>query len=348
MEQSILEKVAAFYDAHPYPPVSLFSPLFMGLRRDDLPLLNYHAGYAACFGSISKAPKFPKILVAGSGTFEAIAVAYANPGAEILAVDISAKALKKLAWLARWRGLNIKTQVCDLNEVQGSFDYIVSTGVLHHLEDPCSALQHLVQLGSSHLVLRLMVYSKWGRDLLYKTKAFAQLTGVKDAKGLRKLIASLPDDHPYKMYFHLYSDTLTDAGLADGYLHPCDTPFTADSLRGFLDSAGLEPRKFLHRPEGQPEHYKEFSHLEWWKRLSLLELYGDLEENFSFFAAKKETRPSVGDTAFTWNPALAKSGNLKSKLLGEHLKFDQRSKREMEEEEKDSLIEALFLLPGGL
>lgn len=345
MKPSMSEIVASFYEERPYPPVSLLSPLLMGVRRDDLPLLNYQAGFAACFGSMEGSAKSPKILIAGSGTVEGVAVALANPGAEILAVDLSKKALKKLAWMAKCKGLKIETRVQDLQTVTGTFDYIIATGVLHHLEDPVRGLQHLKTLSHSHTVHRYMVYSKFGRELLYRCKDLASKLGIKDPKGMRKLIQSLPDQHPYKIYFHLYSDSSTDAGLADGYLHPCDQPFDALALREFLNSAGLDVRRFLHRPEGQPEKFVDFPNLGHWEKLALLELYGDLEENFCFFAANKESTLRLHSNIFDWNPALPNKGEFQSRLLGEKIFFQKSDLMFLKKEERRKLIDALFLLP---
>jgi SAM-dependent methyltransferase len=330
-----LEDVSALYEARPYPPVSLFSRL----RRDDLPLLNYEAGYASCYGNLDGAPERARILVAGCGTFEPVAVAMANPAAEILAVDLSARSLAKLRWQARLRGVSgrIRTLCSDIERLpEGGFDYVVATGVLHHLEDPLRGLRALVERSQPKAVFRIMVYSRWGRDLLYGAKRLAQRLGVRTPKEMRRIIAALPASHPYKIYFHLYSDTATDTGLADGYLHPCDQPFDALSLRDYLAAAGLEATRFLHRPEGQPEPDGS------WESLAVKEALGELEENFCFFAGRG--KPSVQGAPLAWNPALPLRGSFHSRLLGAAAVFDRRQLPSGREAER--LQRALFLLPG--
>ncbi|MGE3261870.1 MAG: class I SAM-dependent methyltransferase [Bacteriovoracia bacterium] len=289
---SILEAVSALYEAQPYPPVGRFRSLFQGVRKKDLPLLNYKEGYAASYGGLEGAVDRPRILVAGCGTFEPVVVALANPDADILAVDLSARSLRDLQWQLRWRGLAKRVQVLqgDLEKISGTFDYVIATGVIHHLEDPLRGLQSLVAKSSERAVFRFMIYSRWGRALLYQTKALAEALGIKDPKKLRKMIAALPANHPYKIYFHLYSDARTDAGLSDGYLHPCDRAFTALELEKLLGDAGLRATKFLQRPEGMPEAATQLSAraagLTDWKKMALLEAYGALEENFLFFAGR--------------------------------------------------------------
>jgi SAM-dependent methyltransferase len=323
-----LEDVGSLYERRPYPAVSVLSSLLQPMRRDDLPLLNYQAGYASCYGSLEGSAPRPRILVAGCGTFEPVAVALANPAAEILAVDLSARSLEKLRWQARLRGLSgrIRTLKANFEELaEGEFDYVIATGVLHHLENPGRGLAALVAQSKPRGLFRMMLYSRWGRDLLYGAKDLLALLGAKDPASVRLVMASLPADHPYRIYFHLYSDAANDAGLADGYLHPCDQPFTAHSLRDFLEGAGLPSWFFLHRPEGQPAAAEKFADFtpgqDDWDRLAVLDALGQLEENFCLFAGRaprgEEREPLV------WNPALPRRGRYFSKLLGELLEFDQ-------------------------
>jgi SAM-dependent methyltransferase len=316
-------------------------------------LLNYQAGYAACYGGLAGAARTPRILVAGCGTFEPIAVAKANPGASILAVDLSAHSLKKLRWQARLWGFGdrIRPLQADIEALdEGDFDYVVATGVLHHLENPARGLKALVERVAPRAVFRMMLYSRWGRELLYGAKELARALGVKDPAGMRKMIAALPANHPYRLYFHLYSDTATDTGLADGYLHPCDQPFDAHSLRDFLRAEGLCVGRFLHRPSAQPETAEELARFpegaDAFDRLQVLDALAQMEENYCFFAgfAGFGGNGQAASGAYSWNPALPERGRFLSRLLGREIAFDRREPRQKEEE---ALRQALFLLPEG-
>ena len=352
---SILDEVSALYDARPYPPVGRFRSLLQGIQRENLPLLNYKAAYAASHGSLSGAAEKPRILVAGCGTFEPVVVAMANPQAEILAVDLSARSLRDLEWQLRWRGLRgrVQTLQVDLEKIpEGNFDYVIATGVIHHLEDPLRGLRKLVSLTHPRAVFRFMVYSQWGRVLLYQAKELAQKLGIQEPAAFRRMIAALPADHPYRIYFHLYSDTRTDAGLADGYLHPCDQAFDALSLGKLMADAGLAFGHTLQRPEGQPDAAAAWippgKKLGPWERMALLEWFGALEENFLFFAKRSEVaRAKAGDT-FEWNEALPAKGRFLSRLTGNELSFDRaRAPESYSHLEQDLLARALFLLPRG-
>jgi SAM-dependent methyltransferase len=256
----------------------------------------------------------------------------ANPGADILAVDISEASLKKLRWQARARGLSIRTLHSDIETLdEGEFDYVIATGVLHHLENPARGLQALVSRSRGKAVFRFMLYSRFGRELLYGAKELGRLLGIKDPKAFRKMISSLPPSHPYRIYFHLYADAATDTGLADGFLHPCDQPFDAFSLRDYLRGAGLELGRFLHKPSGAAES---------WEELALKDSLAQLEENFCFFAGFASDRKPG---RLVWNPALPGKGRYFSRLLGEEVEFDRRE----EPRDPERLAQSLFLVPEG-
>ncbi len=356
-------KIAALYEHYPYPPIGYWSAFFQRVRWEERPTLNYRAAYAASFGSTEGAAARARILVAGCGTFEPIVVALANPTAEILAVDLSAESLKRLRWQARVRGLTgrIQTWQGDLEEIPhsfGKFDFVIATGVLHHLPDPARGLKALVGRSAEHAVFRFMAYSYWGRALLYETISFAAKLGV-GIHSFRGLMESLPPDHPYRIYFHLYSDARSDAGLADGYFHPCDRPFKAFELRDLLASAGLEVSAFLHGPEGQPATSESplrdlLPASSTWERLALLELYGELQENFRLFACRSGLSRSlpqpglagVSGPDFEWNEALPARGRLYSHILDKKILFNTNTSIAiLSSSSKGELQTALYLLP---
>jgi SAM-dependent methyltransferase len=346
--------VEALYESRPYPPVGYFGGFFQRIRWEERQTLNYRAVFGAAWGSTTEAAGRPRILVAGCGTFEPLVVALANPFAEIVAVDLSARSISLLQNQARWRGLSnrifaLQADLTNLPASLGNFDYVISTGVIHHLPDPAAGLRALTARTTEKAVFRLMIYSAWGRSLLYGAKALATSLGINDPAGFRRLIDLLPPDHPYKVYFHLYSDAATDTGLADGYLHPCDQAFTARGLGELLSAAGLTPARFLHEPEGQPAAARglsaEASDLD---RLALLEAMGALDENFRFIARRSGWAESEAPLGYEWNEALPPRGRFYSKVLGKEIAFDKGVPPSLLPQSRlEELARGFFLVPLG-
>lgn len=344
---NLRSKVTALYEGYPYPPVGTLSAFLQKIRWEERPTLNYRAVYAASYGSTQGAAIKPRVLVAGCGTFEPVVVALANPKADIVAVDLSAESLRRLDWQARARGVRNRIEAwqgdfAEMPERLGRFDFVIATGVLHHLPDPEFGLRSLVAHSTERAAFRFMVYSYWGRSLLYATKELAQQLGVSTPKELRRMIDSLPSSHPYKIYFHLYTDTRTDTGLADGYLHPCDRAFRAFELRTLVESAGLSVSAFLHSPEGRPKAAGD------WEDLALREYTGELQENFRFFAKRNSVPLSSASHTYEWNEALPAKGRLFSHILGKEIQFDTAtSPAILPPARVEELKQALYLLPKG-
>jgi SAM-dependent methyltransferase len=346
--------VESLYEARPYPPVGYFGGLFQRIRWEERQTLNYRAVFGAAWGSTTEAASRPRILVAGCGTFEPLVVALANPSAEIVAVDISARSIALLEKQARWRGLGnrifaLQADLTNLPPSLGHFDYVISTGVIHHLPDPAAGLRALTARTTEKAVFRLMIYSHWGRSLLYGAKALATSLGVTEPAEFRQLIDSLPTEHPYKVYFHLDSDAATDTGLADGYLHPCDQAFTARGLGELLTAAGLTPAQFLHEPEGQPKAALGLpagvSDLD---RLALLEAMGALDENFRFIARRSGWAESDAPLGYEWNEALPPRGRFHSQVLGKEVTFDKSVPPSLfPQSRREELARGFFLVPLG-
>ena len=135
--------VSAFYDRFPYPG----DPLQDGPPPGYNWRWNLRSVDQAVFGRVSesRAAGSPlKILDAGCGTgVTTDYLCHLNPGAEVLAVDISPGALDVARErLSRSGGSEVvsslrqeQRSLLDL-EGEGPFDYINSVGVLHHLDDP--------------------------------------------------------------------------------------------------------------------------------------------------------------------------------------------------------------------
>lgn len=187
------------------------------------------------------------ILVAGCGTSQAAVIAYTNPDARVVAVDVSEPSLDHHRQLKRKHGLNnLELHCLPLEEVptlQRDFDLVISTGVLHHLADPKRGLQALAECLRPDGVAAIMVYASYGRIGVDMLKAvFADLGLRQDEASLAVLkaaIASLPPDHPLNSYLALAPDLQFDAGLIDTFLHGRDRTYTVADCLDLVNSAGL-------------------------------------------------------------------------------------------------------------
>jgi len=134
--------VSAFYDRFPFPgdPLQDGPPPGYNWRWCHRSVL------AAVHGSIPAGLEAPRILDAGCGTgVSTDYLCHLNPGADVLGVDISDGALAVAR--ERCQRSGAAEQVTSLRQEQrslldlsekGSFDYINSVGVLHHLDQPGS------------------------------------------------------------------------------------------------------------------------------------------------------------------------------------------------------------------
>ena len=88
------------------------------------------------------------ILIAGCGTNQAAIFAFTNPGANVVAVDVSQPSLDHERYLKEKYGLaNLELHLLPIEELPTlglDFDLVVSTGVLHHMTDPLRGMRKRV------------------------------------------------------------------------------------------------------------------------------------------------------------------------------------------------------------
>jgi SAM-dependent methyltransferase len=247
----------------------------MNLRRlwqnCDPSLLGLHYAYWP------DRPYWPgmRILVVGCGPNQAANLAYRNPQAAVLGVDVSAAAINHETLLKAKYGLdNLELAVLaidDLDTLEREFDFIVATGVLHHLPDPPVALARLGRRLAPHGVISVMVYGRYFRAGVYMLQELFRRVGlgqsVEDVAIVRQTLANLQPDHLVRNYMRAVQDLGSDAGIVDTFLHTADQSYTVEGCLSLVEQAGLAfqgwQENHYYYPNGQmPSDQPLFQRLE--------------------------------------------------------------------------------------
>ena len=192
------------------------------------------------------------ILVAGCGTEQAAILAKCNPNHNFIGVDISKNSLAHQKKLIKKHGIkNLKLHCNDfrLLKFKKKFDYIISTGVIHHLDDPGSALNYFNQNLANDGVVLLMVYGDkkaYGGNQLKKLFHKINLNQSEDSiKVVKNIISKLNKDHPAKNFSDGHNDLTHSAGIIDLFLHKKETFFSIKELTSLLSKNGLIIKNFM-------------------------------------------------------------------------------------------------------
>lgn len=201
------------------------------------------------------------ILVAGCGTNQAAVIAYTNPTARVVAIDVSEASLGHHRRLQEAYGLgNLELHRLPIEQVVSlhrDFDLIISTGVLHHLQDPQGGMSTLAQCLRAEGVLAVMLYATYGRiGVQMMQSVFAELGLGQDQDSVNIVaaaISSLGPAHPVQSYLDIAPDLSDDAGLVDTFLHKRERTYTIDECRNLVEASGLAFQDlFLRAPYYAP------------------------------------------------------------------------------------------------
>src|SRR5437868_2050546 len=105
-----------------------------------------------------------KILVASCGTVQAAYTAYMSPEDEVVGIDLSEASLAHERFLQEHHHLKnlklFKGNLLEVGSIGSSFDVILCSGVLHHMEDPGAGLAALREVLVPDGVMVLMLYGQ--------------------------------------------------------------------------------------------------------------------------------------------------------------------------------------------
>lgn len=239
------ELVRRHYELYPYPHY----PLLATIRRCDSYALNLTALWARFNGELP--PQAAKrILIAGCGSFAPYPFSMANPDAEIIALDLSSRNIKRARMhclLHGKRNVNFRcNDLFDQSATDGAFGLIDAFGVLHHLHDPLAGLRTLASRLTAGGILRIMLYSRYARREEESIRRSFRLMGVTDLAAVKHLIKRSRPGSRLRRYVESSYEASFDSGLADALLHPTVQTYRIDDLLELVRNSGLEPLLFAH------------------------------------------------------------------------------------------------------
>lgn len=217
------------------------------------------------------------ILCAGCGTNQAAYYASRNSNWNVVGIDLSESSLahqEKLKKKHNLRNLTLKKlNLTQINSLELSFDFITSTGVLHHMPDPDVGLKSLAGVLRPEGIMNLMVYGKSLRLGIYVLQEAFRLMGLQQIKHdvdlIKNIIQTLPNDHVVKRYVNTANDLQYDAGIVDTFLHPQDQAYWVKDIYSFTRRAGLEFLSWCDPVEYSLEAHVPLAHPAWEKLKNL-------------------------------------------------------------------------------
>jgi SAM-dependent methyltransferase len=187
------------------------------------------------------------ILVAGCGTNQAAVIAFTNPKARVVAIDVSKPSLDHHKYLKdKYAMNNLSLHHLPIEEVGSlgrDFDLIISTGVLHHLADPNKGMSALSACLRQEGVIALMLYASYGRIGVEMMQSVFRELGLqqndRSVLMVKDALQVLPDNHPVRSYISIAPDLQFDAGLVDTFLHGRDRSYNVRDCIDLVTSSGL-------------------------------------------------------------------------------------------------------------
>ena len=249
MQVSTVERTdelnARFYGRFPFP----WRPAKFDLLSDpDFQTVMLNQNLGDWHGRLI--PERPAIWVAGCGTNQALITALTFPKATVLGSDLSAESLELCASTAKElqvTNLHLRRESINRVDYAEQFDYVISTGVIHHNADPTATLSKIVAALKPSGILELMVYNRYER---LPTSAFQNalriLSGADSATDFDRDMSrakSIISDLRLTNFESLASDTVDqypECLIADLLIQPHENSYTMESFEQMALASGLE------------------------------------------------------------------------------------------------------------
>ncbi len=197
---------------------------------------------------INLAFTLPVILIAGCGTgSHAIQSAMRINQKSMLAIDLSRRSLAFAKRKAIEYGLEHidfrQVDILQIANIGKTFDVIESVGVLHHMQNPLTGLQSLVDVLKPGGLMNLGFYSKQGRRYIIKAKSIYDTPDCHlsddEIRQIRLQVMQSNDDNLIKN-ITAFKDFYSLHDCRDMIFHENENNYNLDEIAVMLDSANLD------------------------------------------------------------------------------------------------------------
>jgi tetratricopeptide (TPR) repeat protein/2-polyprenyl-3-methyl-5-hydroxy-6-metoxy-1,4-benzoquinol methylase len=193
------------------------------------------------------------VLIAGCGTgIFTTEFARKARSARFLAIDLSLASLSYAKRMAASFGLTnvefAQADIMKLGALERTFDFIDSSGVLHHTADPWAAWRVLLSLLRPDGMMQIGLYSELGRRNVVAARALIAERGYRpvpdDIRRIREVVASAEDGSLLKSISQ-WSDFFTISECRDLLFHPQEHRTSLPEIKSFLAANGLRFAGFI-------------------------------------------------------------------------------------------------------
>ena len=205
-----------------------------------------------------------KILIAGCGTGNQIFQAQRYENAQIIAIDLSLSSLSYAQRKINEFNLDntelIQMDILETSLLKKEFDIIECSGVLHHMNDPSTALQTLLNVLKPNGFLKLGLYSQLARQHIVKARQYISSKKLQaneiDIRHFRETISS--GKVPKLNSITQSPDFYTLSSCRDLCFHTQEHRFTIKQLNEILQSNQLKFLGFLLQQPIKSLYWKYF------------------------------------------------------------------------------------------
>ncbi len=245
IDQSNPVNLKDFYEDLPYPNVpasAKFDP-----KRLDFRTSLTTAQYARTRQIIN--PEGAVILNAGCGSgWETLSVAWSNPGAKIVGVDLSPASVKladqRLKYHGYWNSEFYVLDLLDLDQLNMKFDFISCNDVLYLLDSPGEGLKVLASVLKPDGIIYANLHNYYGRRRYLEMQEVYRLFGLFDlprAEAIAHVRSFVKSLDPKSLPRQMWSPAMDtdDGAVMNNYLLVNDKAYTIPQMLDFLKEAGL-------------------------------------------------------------------------------------------------------------